>query len=92
MVRVKPPSIMTWATVVSRRRVILWGSNIGFWGWPAGLWCLVRSCGEVILVGEPVEDWSAVNLAVGEVGHGLGLSFGLGRGELPGCAVRAARC
>jgi hypothetical protein len=27
----------------------------------------------VILVGEPAEDWSAVNLVVGEVDHGLGL-------------------
>jgi hypothetical protein len=32
-------------------------------------------------------DWSAVNLVVGEVDHGLGLGFGLDRGELPECAV-----
>ena len=51
------------------------------------MWCPVRSCGEVILVGEPAEDWSAVNLVVDEVDHALGLSFGLDRGELPECAV-----
>jgi hypothetical protein len=28
-----------------------------------------------------------MNLMVGEVDHGLGLGFGLGRGELPECAV-----
>lgn len=51
------------------------------------MWCPVRSCDEVILVGESAEDWSAVNLVVGEVDHGLELSFGLHRSELPECAV-----
>ena len=43
----------------------------------------------MILVGESAEDWSAVNLVVGEVDHGWGLGFGLDRGELPECAVWA---
>jgi hypothetical protein len=37
--------------------------------------------------GEAAEDWSAVNLVVGEVDHRLGVSFYLDRGELPERAV-----
>ena len=51
-----------------------------------------RSCDEVILVGESAEDWSAVNLVVGEVDHGWGLGFGLDRGELPRVCGVVARC
>ena len=69
------------------RLLSLWGLNIGFCAWPAGLWCPVRSCGEVILVGEPAEDWPAAHLVLGEVDHWWELGFDLGWCELPECAV-----
>jgi hypothetical protein len=31
----------------------------------------------------PLEDWSAVNPAIGEIGHRWGSGVGLGWGELP---------
>ena len=43
----------------------------------------VRSCCDLILAGEPVEDRSAANLIVGQVDHWWWLGLGLGRCELP---------
>jgi hypothetical protein len=48
---------------------------------------LVRSCCDLVLASEPVEDRSAAHVVVGEVDHWWGLSFGLGRCELPECPV-----
>jgi hypothetical protein len=46
-----------------------------------------RSCRELVLAGESVEDRSAAHLVIGEVDHWWGLGFGLSRSELPPCAV-----
>jgi hypothetical protein len=47
-----------------------------------GLRCWIRSCCDVVLVGESAEDRSAAHLVIGEVDHWWGLGFGLGRCEL----------
>ena len=52
----------------------------------AGLICrfmgVVRSCCDLILAGEPVEDRSAADLVVGEVGRWWGLGIGLSQWAL----------
>lgn len=60
---------------------------------------LVRSCGDVILVGEPAEDRSAVDLVVSQVGHLRRLGFclegwtgGCGAGRGPSMSTTVARC
>ena len=52
-------------------------------GLTCGLRVSVRSCTDLVLAGEPVENRSATNLVVGEVDRFWGLGFGLGRCELP---------
>jgi hypothetical protein len=47
-----------------------------------GLRCWIRSCCDLVLVGESAEDRSAAHLVIGEVDHWWGLGFGLGRCEL----------
>ena len=42
----------------------------------------IRSCCDLILAGEPIEDRSAANLVVGQVDHVWWLGLGLGRCEL----------
>jgi hypothetical protein len=61
----------------------VWGSNIGF----EVLTCRftgarVRSCCDVVLADESVEDRSTGNLVAVQFDHGWGLGFGLGRCEL----------
>jgi hypothetical protein len=52
-----------------------------------GLRCWIRSCCDVVLVGESAEDRSAAHLVIGEVDHWWGLNFGLGRCELSAGSV-----
>lgn len=47
----------------------------------------VRSCCELVLVGESAEDGPAAYLVVGEIDYAQGLGFGLNRCELPQDAV-----
>jgi len=47
----------------------------------------IRSCCDLVLAGEPVEDRSAAHGVVGEVDRWWGLGFGLGRCELSECSV-----
>jgi hypothetical protein len=47
-----------------------------------GLRCWIRSCCDVVLVGESAENRSAAHLVIGEVNHWWGLGFALGRCEL----------
>jgi hypothetical protein len=49
--------------------------------------CPVGSCCELVLAGEPAEDWLAADLVVDEVDHLWGMGLGLDRRELPEVAV-----
>jgi hypothetical protein len=61
----------------------LWGLNIQFGLDQRVFGCSVGSCCDLVLAGESVEDWSAVDLVVDEVDHVWGLGRGLGRCALP---------
>jgi hypothetical protein len=99
-----PATALTGAEAISNRlpafrkpksrnaAVTLWGSNIGILCLTCGLRCSIRSCCDLVLVGESVEDRSAAHLMVGNVDHWWWLGL---RPELVGvarvCGV-AVRC
>ena len=58
------------------------GLEYGVVGLTCGLRALIRSCCDVVLAGEPVEDCSTANLVAGQVDHLCGVSLGLSRCKL----------